>query len=81
MCCLGAPLKGLGDPRQAAAFDRMNRKAAIRWSEDEEDTRPPPRFQGRNRRIDPVFVRGSAARGDAGRERTPVEEEEEEAKA
>ncbi|GAA6022119.1 hypothetical protein JCM8202_000115 [Rhodotorula sphaerocarpa] len=77
----GAPLKGLGDPRQAAAFDRMNRKAAIRWSEDEEDTRPPPRFQGRNRRIDPDFVKGSAARGDAGRERTPVEEEEEEAKA
>ncbi|GAA5969270.1 hypothetical protein JCM8115_006745 [Rhodotorula mucilaginosa] len=76
----GAPLKGLDDPRQAAAFDRMNCKAAAIWSEDEENVCPPGK--GRHRRgggyAPAAYYKGKMRAAPPRIRRTPAEEEEDE---
>ena len=79
-CTTGAPLKGLDDPRQAAAFDRMNCKAAAIWSEDEENVCPPGK--GRHRRgggyAPAAYYKGKMRAAPPRIRRTPAEEEEDE---
>ncbi|GAA5991269.1 hypothetical protein JCM10908_003232 [Rhodotorula pacifica] len=73
----GAPLKGLGDPKQAAAFDRMNSKAAAIWSEDEENVCPPGSIKGR-RRFTPAYYKANGVRVPPRIQRTPAAEDAEE---
>ncbi|GAA5876955.1 hypothetical protein JCM3774_000550 [Rhodotorula dairenensis] len=72
----GAPLKGLDDPRQAAAFERMNNKAAALWSEDEENVCPPSSAKGhhRRRRYALAYYKGNM-RVPPRIRRTPAEED------